>query len=99
MAWTVAGRVPRGLCHGVALIPKRILLSVIEAADATVDSLHLTKQGRDEMAAVVWALLEPAIREAAGQAEPGDGADRPRILRLGERAESRVPDNGSDGGA
>ncbi len=63
-----------GSRHGVALIPKRILLSVIEAADATVDSLHLTQQGHDRMAAVVWALLEPAIREAAGQAERGDGA-------------------------
>ena len=72
------GRVQRDLAsrHGVALIPKRILLSVIEAADATVDSLHLTQQGHDEMAAVVWALLEPAIREAERQAEPGDGADR-----------------------
>jgi acyl-CoA thioesterase-1 len=72
------GRVQRDLAsrHGVALIPKRILLSVIEAADATVDSLHLTQQGHDRMAAVVWALLEPAIREAAGQAETGDGADR-----------------------
>ena len=69
------GRVQRDLAsrHGVALIPKRILLSVIEAADATVDSLHLTQQGQDRMAAVVWALLEPAMREAAGQAEPGDG--------------------------
>ena len=72
------GRVQRDLAsrHGVALIPKRILLSVIEAADATVDSLHLTQQGHDRMAAVVWALLEPAIREVAGQAEPGDEADR-----------------------
>ena len=72
------GRVQRTCAsrHGVALIPKRILLSVIEAADATVDSLHLTQQGQDRMTAVVWALLEPAIREAAGQAEPGDGADR-----------------------
>ena len=69
------GRVQRDLAsrHGVALIPKRILLSVIEAADATVDSLHLTQQGQDRMTAVVWALLEPAIREAAGQAEPDNG--------------------------
>ena len=69
------GRVQRTCAsrHGVALIPKRILLSVIEAADATVDSLHLTQQGQDRMTAVVWALLEPAIREAAGQAEPDNG--------------------------
>jgi acyl-CoA thioesterase-1 len=72
------GRVQRKLAsrHGVALIPKRILLSVIEAADATVDSLHLTQRGHDGMADVVWALLEPAIREAAGHAEPDNGADR-----------------------
>jgi acyl-CoA thioesterase-1 len=69
------GRVQRNLAsrHGVALIPKRILLSVIEAANATVDSLHLTQRGQDRMAAVVWALLEPAMREAAGQAEPDNG--------------------------
>jgi acyl-CoA thioesterase-1 len=68
------GRVQRDLAsrYGVALIPKRILLSVIEAADATVDSLHLTQQGHDEMADVVWALLEPAM-PAAGQAEPDNG--------------------------
>ena len=68
------GRVQRTCAsrHGVALIPKRILLSVIEAADATVDSLHLTQQGQDRMAAVVWALLEPAM-PAAGQAEPDNG--------------------------
>ena len=42
----------------------------------TVDSLRLTQQGHDGMADVVWALLEPAIREAAGQAEPFDGVDR-----------------------
>ena len=72
------GRVQRDLAsrHGVALIPKRILLSVIAAADATVDSLHLTQQGQGRMADVVWALLEPAMPEASGQAEPGDGADR-----------------------
>jgi len=69
------GRVQRDLAsrHGVALIPKRILLSVIEAADATVDSLHLTQQGHDEMADVVWTLLAPAMPEASGPAGPGDG--------------------------
>ena len=69
------GRVQRNLAsrHGVALIPKRILLSVIAAADATVDSLHLTQQGHDRMADVVWALLAPAMPEASGPAGQGDG--------------------------
>lgn len=42
----------------------------------TVDSLHLTQQGHDGMADVVWALLEPAMPEASGQGELSDGVDR-----------------------
>jgi acyl-CoA thioesterase-1 len=71
------GRVQRDLAsrYGVALIPKRILLSVVEAAEATVDSIHLTQQGHDRMAGFVWALLEPAVPKEPGHAEPGVGAD------------------------
>ena len=71
------GRVQRDLAsrYGVAIIPKRILLSVVEAAEATVDSIHLTQQGHDRMAGFVWALLEPAVPKEPGQAEPGVGAD------------------------
>jgi len=63
------GRIQRKLAarHGVALIPKRVLLSVIEGTDATVDSLHLTQQGHDRMAALVWAILAPAMPAPAGQ--------------------------------
>lgn len=59
------GRVQRDLAsrYGVALIPKRILLSVVEAAESTVDSIHLTQQGHDRMAGFVWSLVEPAVPE------------------------------------
>jgi acyl-CoA thioesterase-1 len=73
------GRVQRDLAsrHGVALIPKRVLLSVVEAAEATIDSIHLTQQGHDRMASFVWALLEPAMPPESGHAESGSRAGFP----------------------
>ena len=57
------GRVQRALAarHGAHLVPKRILLSVIAAADATVDSIHLTQQGHERMADLTWAIVGPAL--------------------------------------
>jgi acyl-CoA thioesterase-1 len=71
------GRVQRELAsrHGVALIPKRILLSVVGAAEATVDSIHLSQQGHERMAGVVWAILEPALPESSGGAGPTAATD------------------------
>ena len=71
------GRVQRNLAsrYGVALIPKRVLLSVVEAAEATVDSIHLTQQGHDQMASFVWALLEPVLPQESRQPELSDAAD------------------------
>ena len=71
------GRVQRNLAsrHGVALIPKRVLLSVVEAAEATIDSIHLTQQGHDQMASFVWALLEPAMPPESGHAEQSLAAE------------------------
>jgi len=71
------GRVQRKAAsrHGVLLVPKRVLLSVIESAEATVDSLHLTQQGHDRMAGFVWALLEPAMPLVSVRADPDDATD------------------------
>lgn len=57
------GRIQRDLAarHGVALIPKRVLLSVIEDSAATIDTIHLTQDGHERMAAVVWSILEPVM--------------------------------------
>jgi len=45
--------------YDVALIPKRVLLSVIARNKNTLDSIHLTQQGHTAMADAVSQLLEP----------------------------------------
>lgn len=61
------GRIQRDVAarHGVALIPKRVLLSVIEDSEATIDTIHLTQDRHDRMAAVVRSMLEPVMPEAS----------------------------------
>lgn len=57
------GRIQRSLAqkHGVALVPKRIFLSVLAASDSTVDTIHLTQAGHHRMAATVWNLVKTAF--------------------------------------
>jgi acyl-CoA thioesterase-1 len=43
--------------HGVALIPKRVLVGVLARSDATLDSIHLTQTGHDSLARIVWKTL------------------------------------------
>jgi acyl-CoA thioesterase-1 len=59
------GRVQRRLAHrhGVALIPKRVFAAVLTADGATVDSIHLSREGQELMAATVWSLIRPAYGE------------------------------------
>jgi lysophospholipase L1-like esterase len=56
------GRVQRQLAarYGAALIPKRILASVIAGKGSTIDSLHLSAEGHRAMADAVWQVLAPA---------------------------------------
>lgn len=65
------GRAQRTLAakHGVLLIPKRVFLSIIAGSDATLDSIHLTQEGHEQMARVVWGLVEPAYREVVAEEE------------------------------
>jgi acyl-CoA thioesterase-1 len=46
--------------HGVALIPKRVFISVLTADGATLDSIHLARSGHERMAEAVWAVIRPA---------------------------------------
>jgi acyl-CoA thioesterase-1 len=46
--------------HGVALIPRRVLMAVLTGDAATSDSLHLTAAGHQRMADAVWAVIRPA---------------------------------------
>lgn len=43
--------------HGVILVPKRVLLSVLTSQGATVDSLHLSKAGAETMAVAIGKIL------------------------------------------
>jgi acyl-CoA thioesterase-1 len=56
------GRIQRNLAvrYGVRLIPKRILVGILTAPDATMDSIHLTQHGHEILAAEVWSLIEAA---------------------------------------
>ena len=56
------GRAQRSLArkHGVVLVPKRIMLNVLAANGATVDTIHLSPQGHKSMSDTVAGLLSPA---------------------------------------
>ncbi|WP_230682305.1 SGNH/GDSL hydrolase family protein [Gimesia maris] len=53
------GRIQRRLAkkHGVKLVPKRVLLSILAGGDATLDSIHLSQAGQQQMADVVWGIV------------------------------------------
>jgi acyl-CoA thioesterase-1 len=59
------GRIQRRLAsrHGVLLIPKRVFLAVLTGERATLDSVHLAREGHERMAETVWQVLRPAYRE------------------------------------
>jgi acyl-CoA thioesterase I len=58
------GRIQRRLAarHGVRLIPKRTLISVLAGGGATLDSIHLSEAGHQRMADEVWSVIGPAYR-------------------------------------
>ena len=43
--------------HHVTLIPKRYFAAIIAGEDATVDSLHLSQRGQNQMAEMIWSFL------------------------------------------
>lgn len=53
------GRIQRQAAsrHGAILVPKRVMLSVIDSEEATLDGVHLSPAGRQQMAAAMWDLL------------------------------------------
>jgi lysophospholipase L1-like esterase len=56
------GRIQRRLAseYGVCLIPKRVLARVLTGNGATLDSIHLSRRGHEQMASAVWEYLSPA---------------------------------------
>jgi acyl-CoA thioesterase-1 len=59
------GRAQRRLAsrYKIVLIPKRVFADVLTGDGATLDSIHLDRQGHDRMAEIVWGLIAPAYRE------------------------------------
>ncbi|WP_425616659.1 SGNH/GDSL hydrolase family protein [Anatilimnocola sp. NA78] len=57
------GRVQRAAAarHQVALVPKRVLLSILAGGDSTLDTIHLSQAGHQRMADTAWGLLQPAF--------------------------------------
>jgi acyl-CoA thioesterase-1 len=57
------GRIQRVLArkHDVALVPKRVLLSVLAADESTLDTIHLSQAGHERMAARVRTIVERAF--------------------------------------
>ncbi|WP_417384105.1 SGNH/GDSL hydrolase family protein [Gimesia sp.] len=55
------GRIQRRLAkkHGVKLVPKRVFLSILAGGDATLDSIHLSQAGQQQMADVMWGIVGP----------------------------------------
>jgi acyl-CoA thioesterase-1 len=56
------GRVQRRLAaqHHISLIPKRLFIAVLTTDGATLDSIHLSPQGHQQIAALVRSLIEPS---------------------------------------
>lgn len=49
--------------HGVCVIPRRILATVLTIEGATVDSVHLSQPGHERMAEAVWHLIRPGYQK------------------------------------
>jgi len=49
--------------HRIPLVPKRILLGVLEQEGATLDSIHLSPEGHRHMAKAVWVILRTAYTD------------------------------------
>jgi acyl-CoA thioesterase I len=58
--WNSYGRDQRILAekYSVTLIPKRYLVEAFSGKGNTIDGLHLTQKGHDELAGLVFKLLE-----------------------------------------
>lgn len=55
------GRIQRTLAarYDVALIPKRYFLDVLADDASTLDTIHLSQAGHQQMAETVWRIIEP----------------------------------------
>ncbi|MES2789474.1 MAG: GDSL-type esterase/lipase family protein [Planctomycetota bacterium] len=66
------GRIQRRVAarHGVPLIPKRLLMQILATPGHTLDSIHLSQAGHNQLAALVWKLIQPAYLPQAKPSGP-----------------------------
>jgi len=59
------GRIQRRLArqYNTLLVPKRILLGVLQRQGTTLDTIHLTKEGHQDMADAVWNVVRAAYED------------------------------------
>ncbi len=59
------GRIQRRLArrYQTLLVPKRVLLGVLQQQGTTLDSIHLTKEGHQGMADAVWNVVRRAYED------------------------------------
>ena len=57
------GLIQRALAkkYHVALVPKRVFLSILAGEDSTLDTIHLSQTGHQHMAECVWRIIQPAF--------------------------------------
>ena len=61
-SYNIYGRIQRRLAqqYKTLLVPKRVLLGILQQQGATLDSIHLTQEGQQGMADAVWNILYTA---------------------------------------
>ncbi len=57
--------------YGIVLIPKRVLMGVLTTRGATLDTIHLSQIGHDQMAESVWDVIGPAFEERTSHSASG----------------------------
>lgn len=59
------GRIQRRLArrYRTLLVPKRVLLGILQQGGATLDTIHLTQQGHRRMADAIWNVVKAAYTD------------------------------------
>ena len=59
------GRIQRRLAreYKALLVPKRVLLGVLQEQGATLDTIHLSQEGHQRMSDAIWAVVHAAYPE------------------------------------
>ena len=78
------GHIQRRLArrHGVLLVPKRVLLGILERGGGTLDTIHLTQEGHRQMSEAIWRVVRGAYSNGGGRRACGPPIARPFVRRI-----------------